>query len=72
VGLAGDPPAMTFDPADWDRSTAIAAPGQSGSPESPHFADLAALWSEGKTFTLAFSERAVQAHADVTLTLIPK
>jgi penicillin amidase len=72
VGLAGDPLAMTFDPADWDRSTAIAAPGQSGSPESPHFADLAALWSEGKTFTLAFTERAVQAHRGVTLALTPK
>ena len=72
AGAARDPLAMTFDPADWDRSTAINAPGQSGSPESPHFADLAALWSEGKTFPLAFTERAVQAHAEVTLTLTPK
>jgi penicillin amidase len=72
AGAARDPLAMTLDAADWDRSTAIDAPGQSGSPESPHFADLAALWSDGKTFTLAFSERAVQAHADVTLTLRPK
>jgi penicillin amidase len=71
-GSAADPLAMTLDAHDWDRSTAINAPGQSGSPESPHFADLAALWSERKTFTLAFTERAVQAHADVTLTLTPK
>ena len=63
---------MTFDAHDWDRSTAINAPGQSGSPESPHFADLAALWSEGKTFPLAFTERAVQAHAEATLTLTPR
>ena len=27
-------------PTDWDRSTAINAPGQSGSPDSAHFADL--------------------------------
>ena len=72
AGAARDPLAMTFDAADWDRSTAIDAPGQSGSPESRHFADLAALWSEGKTFTLAFTERAVQEHAEVTLTLRPK
>jgi hypothetical protein len=71
-GAARDPLAMTFDAADWDRSTAINAPGQSGSPESAHFADLAALWSEGKMFTLAFTERAVQAHAEVTLTLTPR
>jgi acyl-homoserine lactone acylase PvdQ len=71
AGATGDPLAMTFDAADWDRSTAINAPGQSGSPESRHYADLAALWSAGKTFTLAFTERAVQAHADVTLTLRP-
>jgi penicillin amidase len=72
AGAARDPLAMTVDAADWDRSTAINAPGQSGSPESRHFADLAALWSEGKTFTLAFTERAVRAHADVTLMLTPK
>jgi penicillin amidase len=71
-GDARDPVAITFDAADWDRSTAINAPGQSGSPESRHYADLAALWSEGKTFTLAFTERAVQAHAEATLTLRPK
>ncbi len=37
AGAARDPFAMTFDPADWDRSTAINAPGQSGSPESAAF-----------------------------------
>src|SRR5204862_5491081 len=26
-----------FDAGDWDRSVAINAPGQSGSPSSPHF-----------------------------------
>jgi hypothetical protein len=29
------------------ESTAINVPGQSGSPDSPHFADLATLWSSG-------------------------
>jgi penicillin amidase len=72
ASAARDPFAMTFDPADWDRSTAMNAPGQSGSAESAHFADLAALWSAGQTFTLAFTERAVQAHAQETLVLTPK
>jgi acyl-homoserine lactone acylase PvdQ len=67
-----DPFAMTFDPADWDRSTAVGAPGQSESPDSPYFANLARLWSAGQTFMLAFSDRAVQANAAATLTLMPK
>jgi penicillin amidase len=61
--------ALIFDAADWDRSTAIAAPGQSGWADSTNFADLATLWSEGKFFPLAFSDSAVQAHAAATLTL---
>ena len=36
-------------PADWDRSVAMNAPGQSGSPDSPHFSDLAKLWEKGET-----------------------
>jgi penicillin amidase len=72
AGGAPDPFAIAFDAGDWDRSTAINAPGQSGSPDSPHFADLATLWSNGLSFPLAFSERAVQAHAESTLTLTPR
>ena len=71
-GGAAGPLAMVFDIADWDRTTAINAPGQSGSPESPHFADLLTLWSEGKSFPLAFSDTSVQAHATATLVLTPK
>jgi penicillin G amidase len=69
---SSDPFAIAFDPADWDRSTAITAPGQSGSPDSAHFADLAKLWSQGKSIPLAFTEAAVQSHADATLVLNPK
>src|SRR5262249_33448389 len=36
------------DLADWDRSVATNAPGQSGSRASPHFADLARAWAAGK------------------------
>jgi penicillin amidase len=72
AGAATDPLAMAFDVADWDRSTAINAPGQSESPDSPHFADLVTLWAEGQRFPLAFSERAVGANAAATLTLIPR
>jgi penicillin amidase len=70
-GRAAAPFSATFDAADWDRSSAINAPGQSGSPESPHFADLAKIWAAGESFPLAFSDRAVQVNAETTLTLIP-
>ena len=71
AGADGERFAVRSDPVDWDRSTAINAPGQSGWADSPNFADQAALWSDGKAFPLAFSEQAVQAHAAGTLTLIP-
>jgi penicillin amidase len=61
-----------FDVADWDRSAATNAPGQSGSPGSPHFADLATRWAAGEYFPLLFSEGAVQAAAEATLTIVPR
>jgi penicillin G amidase len=61
-----------FDLGDWDRSLAMNAPGQSGSPGSPHFGDLAAGWAAGQYFPLAFSDRAVQANAQNTLMLVPQ
>jgi acyl-homoserine lactone acylase PvdQ len=59
-----------LDARDWDRSRAVNAPGQSGSPASPHFADLAKRWSSGDLFQLAFTDAAVQAQAAATLTLV--
>jgi len=61
-----------FDLGEWDRSLAMNAPGQSGSPGSPHFGDLAAGWAAGQYFPLAFSDRAVQANAQSTLMLVPR
>ena len=60
-----------FDLGEWDRSLAMNAPGQSESPGSPHFGDLAAGWAAGQYFPLAFSDRAVQVHAQNTLMLVP-
>jgi penicillin G amidase len=61
-----------FDAANWDRSIAQNAPGQSESRDSPHFADLARPWAEGEYFPLAFSEREVAANAHTTLMLVPR
>jgi penicillin amidase len=60
------------DLANWDRSLATNAPGQSGAPGSSHFADLAKPWSAGEYFPLAFTDEAVQANSESVLTLRPR
>ncbi len=66
------PVRLSFDARRWDASRAINAPGQSGSPASPHYSDLAAQWAAGDSFPLAFSDDAVAANARDTLRLVPK
>jgi penicillin amidase len=61
-----------FTPRDWDQSTIINAPGQSESPDSAHFADLALRWSAGEMVPLVFSDAAVQANSESVLMLVPK
>jgi penicillin amidase len=62
----------TIDVRSWDRSRILNAPGQSGSRASVHYDDAAKAWSAGETFPLVFSEDAVRANAEATLTLSPK
>jgi penicillin amidase len=61
-----------IDLADWDRALATSAPGQSGQPGSPHYADLAPLWAKGEYFPLAFSRPKVDEVTRHRLTLRPK
>jgi penicillin amidase len=60
-----------FDLADWDRGLATSAPGQSGQPGSPHYADLLPLWAEGKYFPLVYSRAKVEAATRHRLRLVP-
>jgi penicillin amidase len=60
-----------LDTADWDRSEAVNTPGQSGQPQSPHYADLAPLWDAGVYFPLAYSRKAVEQVTTERLTLEP-
>jgi penicillin amidase len=62
---------VVMDAGDWDRSVATNAPGQSGSPASPHFRDLAALWAAAEYFPLSFSDQTVQENTEATLILRP-
>lgn len=61
-----------LDVANWDRSVATSAPGQSGQPGSNHFDDLAKQWGDQQYFPLAFSPLAVASSTEVTLVLTPK
>ena len=70
-GAAAPTVSLSFDMSDWDRSTAMNAPGQSGSPTSPYFSNLARGWAGGERVVFPFSEAAVQANVASTLTLVP-
>jgi penicillin amidase len=61
-----------LDTSNWDRSIAVNTPGQSGQPESQHYADLLPLWRDGKYFPLLYSKDAVEKHATDKLVLEPK
>jgi penicillin amidase len=69
----GDQPIrLELTPRSWDDSRGMSAPGQSEAPDSRHFSDLAALWSAGELFPLVFSDPAVSANVESTLTLVPR
>ncbi|GAA4782601.1 penicillin acylase family protein [Actinomycetospora chlora] len=70
VGLAGHDPTgnavmgasfrMVLDVGDWDASRVVNAPGQSGDPRSPHYADLLEPWAAGESFPLVYTRAAVE------------
>jgi penicillin amidase len=62
---------IVMDTGDWDRSVAINAPGQSESPRSVHFRDMADKWAAGEYVPLLFAEEAIRANAAASLTLTP-
>jgi penicillin G amidase len=63
---------QVFDLADWDRGLATSAPGQSGQPGSPHYADLLPLWQAGEYFPLAFSRPKVDEVTQHRLMIKPR
>jgi penicillin amidase len=65
------PVRLSIDVRAWDESRGMNAPGQSEDPDSRHFSDLVGEWSAGALFPLLFSDTAVEAQAETTLTLTP-
>lgn len=62
---------FTANLADLDESTLNIVTGQGGNFFSPYYMDQWKYWYEGTTFTLPFSEKAVQAAKSHTLELTP-
>lgn len=60
-----------IDVGDWDRSTTINVPGESGQPGSPYYDNLYPLWAEGKYHPMLFSRQAIEKNAAHRLTLVP-
>lgn len=62
---------IVVDVGAWDNSRVINAPGQSGDPASPHYADLAPLWADEAYVPLLYTRDAVDAAAAERITLQP-
>jgi len=60
-----------IDLSDWDRSTTINTPGQSGQPGSPFYGNLAPMWAAEQYHPLLFSRSAVEKNAAARLVLTP-
>jgi len=60
-----------IDLADWDRSTVINVPGQSGQPGSRFYGNLLPLWAAEQYHPLPFSREAVAKNTAARLVLTP-
>lgn len=62
---------IVMDVGAWDNSVAMNSPGQSGNPESPHYADLFPKWAQDQAFPLVYSREAIERHQEHRLLLVP-
>lgn len=62
---------IVVDVGNWDASLAMNSPGQSGDPDSPHYADLFEAWSNGDAFPLLYSREQVEAATEQRIRLRP-
>lgn len=60
------------DMGDLDNSRSVHIQGQSGQPESPHFDDLAMLYTAGEYHPMLFTREAVEGAAESRLRLTPE
>ncbi len=69
--VAGATFSFVADVADWDRSTFLSAPGNSGQPLSPFYSNLIESWAAGKGNPFVFSRARVEEAKANALVLAP-
>jgi len=69
--LAGASFRIIVDTSDWDLARGTNSPGQSGNPDSPHYADLFKGWNEGDYFEVLYSRDRISAVASHVTHLLP-
>ena len=62
---------QVIDVGDWDRSTTLNSPGQSGDPRRAHYRDLFPLAAEGRYVPMLYSREKVMEAAERIITLEP-
>jgi penicillin amidase len=62
---------IVVDVGNWDGSLVMNSPGQSGDPDSPHYANLFEPWSRGEAFPLLYSRERVEATTERRIRLRP-
>jgi penicillin amidase len=62
---------QVIDVGDWDGSTTLNSPGQSGDPRSVHYRDLFPLAAEGRYVPMLYSREKVMEAAERIITLEP-
>jgi len=63
---------MVLDVGRWDQAEMTNAPGQSGDPRSPFYANLLEGWATDRSFPLVYSRAAVEAHTVKVIRLQPE
>jgi penicillin G amidase len=63
---------MVLDVGNWDAAQMTNAPGQSGDPRSPFYANLLEGWANDRSFPLLYSRAAVDAHVVRVIQLSPQ
>jgi penicillin amidase len=62
---------VVVDVGNWDGCLAINAPGQSGDPRSPHYANLFSQWAADEVVPLLYSRERIEATAEKRIVLRP-
>lgn len=71
VQSAGSTFRIVIDVGNWDGSLAMNSPGQSGDPDSSHYADLFRSWASGDAFPLLYTRERVENAAEYRIILEP-